>query len=362
MPQHIVIAAGGTAGHVVPALAVADVLRDRGARVTFIGTADRAEAELVPRAGYPLHCLNVRGLDRRNPLKAAAAAGLAATAALRARRLLKRLRADVVMGAGGYVSGPVGLAAVTLRLPLLLSEADSCLGVANRLLAPFARRVCLAFAIQGREGEKFLVTGRPVPAQTGRISSDAARKQYGVRDSEWVVLVFGGSLGARTINEAACEAFAARPLVVERPVHILHVCGKRDHDAIEGRLQALGGDRYDLIDYVTPGFATLLAAADLVVARAGGSVFELAAAGKPALLIPYPYATGGHQERNASWMGDAGAAVVIGDADLTPVRLREEVERLLSDPTVLNGMATASKSLAMPEAAQRVADEVLSAT
>src|SRR4051812_40048446 len=153
MPR-IVIAAGGTAGHVVPALAVADALRARGAEVEFIG-GERAEAELVPAAGYPFHQLSVRGIDRDNPIRAVGAVFLAARATARARRLLKEIGADAVLGGGGYVAGPVGLAARTLGLPLVLTEADSHLGVSNRMLAPFAARVCLAFPIAGRRGEKW---------------------------------------------------------------------------------------------------------------------------------------------------------------------------------------------------------------
>ena len=148
----IVIAAGGTAGHVVPALAVADELRASGARVVFAGTRGRAEAELVPSAGYEISYLSVAGLDRRNPLRAGAAAVKAAAALPASLSLLRRLRADAVLGGGGYVSGPVGLAAVLRRTPLVLAEADSRLGLANRALAPFARRVCLAFALPGRSG------------------------------------------------------------------------------------------------------------------------------------------------------------------------------------------------------------------
>ena len=156
------IAAGGTAGHVVPALAVADALRSRGARVEFIG-GERAEAELVPAAGYPFHPLRVSGLDRQNPLKAARAVLLAARAGGRARRLLRRIGADAVLGGGGYVAGPVGLAARTLGLPLVLTEADSHLGVSNRLLAPLASRICLAFPLPGRTGHRVWCHRRRVP-------------------------------------------------------------------------------------------------------------------------------------------------------------------------------------------------------
>src|SRR5436190_14339245 len=198
MPR-VVIAAGGTAGHVGPGLAVAGALRDRGAEVSFVG-GERAEAELVPAAGYPFERLAVAGLDRRNPLKAARAAGLAVAAFPRARRLLARQNADVVIGGGGYVSGPVGLAAVTRRIPLLLSEADSHLGIANRVLAPFAGRVCLAFPIDGLDSDRYLLTGRPVPPGTATADPIEARERFRIGAGERCLLVFGGSLGARSLN------------------------------------------------------------------------------------------------------------------------------------------------------------------
>src|SRR5690242_15724613 len=158
MAPTIVIAAGGTAGHVVPALAVADALRAEGARVVFVG-GERAERTLVPEAGYELRPIAVEGLSRTNPLKAARAAVKAVGAVGAARRILRDVRPDAVMGGGGYVAGPVGLAAVARRIPLVLTEADSHMGLSNRLLARFARRVCLAFPIGGRTGERYLVTG-----------------------------------------------------------------------------------------------------------------------------------------------------------------------------------------------------------
>ena len=287
----MVIAAGGTAGHVVPALAVADALRARGVQVTFIG-GERAEAQLVPAAGYPLRTVAVAGLDRRNPLRAARALALAVRAFLRARALLRELAPDAVMGGGGYVSGPVGLAALTRRLPLVLTEADSHLGLANRALAPFARRVCLAFPVAGREGRRYRVTGRPIPPpQEDRAG---ARKRLGIAPGETCVLVFGGSLGARSINLAAVEAFAGAAF------HVLHVCGRRDYPELAARLLPAG---YDLREYLDlADFADALAAADLVVARAGGSLFEVAAHGRPAILVPYPLAAADHQTANARWM------------------------------------------------------------
>src|SRR5215213_3977679 len=217
--MRVVIAAGGTAGHVVPALAVAEALRADGHDVVFVG-GERAEAELVPAAGFELRPIRVRGLSRTNPVAAAGSAVLAARATAAAARFLREERADAVLGGGGYVAGPVGLAAVARRIPLVLAEADSHLGIANRMLAPFAERVCLAFPLEGREPPKFVVTGRPVPPPATDL--EAARARFGLGEDERCVLVFGGSLGARSINEAAIQAFR------DAPYRVLHVTGRRD--------------------------------------------------------------------------------------------------------------------------------------
>jgi UDP-N-acetylglucosamine--N-acetylmuramyl-(pentapeptide) pyrophosphoryl-undecaprenol N-acetylglucosamine transferase len=332
---------------VVPAIAVADALRAEGADVHFAG-GERAEVELVPAAGYPLDTLRVEGISRTNPLKAARAVARSAFALAAAGRLLRRHRADVVLGGGGYVAGPVGLAAVLRGTPLVLAEADSHLGLTNRLLAGRARRVCLAFPIEGREGPRYLLTGRPVPpTMTDR---SGARAGFGLEPGETTVLVFGGSLGARSINEAALKAF------VDAPYRILHVAGRRDFAQLTAP-----GPHYVLRDYVTP-FGTALAAADIAIARAGGSVFELAQYGLPALLIPYPHASGNHQEANARWMERAGAATVLPDRELTPERLRAETDALVQDDERRVAMAAASAALARPGAARRIAQEVLAAT
>lgn len=332
----------------MPALAVADALRAEGAEVVFVG-GERAERELVPAAGYELHTIAVEGLSRTNPLKAARAGAKAARALVHARSLVRQLQPSAVMGGGGYVAGPVGLAAATLRVPLVLTEADSHLGLANRLLAPLARRVCLAFPLAGREPPRYLVTGRPVPPPaTDRAE---ARATFGLGDDERCVLVFGGSLGARSINYAAIEGLA-EPAPGRR---VIHAAGARDFGDLEAP-----GEHYDLRPYID-GFGEALLASDLVVARAGGSIFEVAAHGRPAILVPYPHAAGDHQQANARWMADAGAAVVVPDGELTAERLTAEVDELLGDPTRLEAMSRAAAALARPDAARAVARELLAA-
>jgi UDP-N-acetylglucosamine--N-acetylmuramyl-(pentapeptide) pyrophosphoryl-undecaprenol N-acetylglucosamine transferase len=336
---------------VVPALAVADTLRADGAHVVFVG-GERAERSMVPEAGYELRPIRVEGLSRTNPLRAARAAVRAVGAVAAAARILRDVRPDAVLGGGGYVAGPVGVAAVMRRVPMVLAEADSHLGLTNRALARWARRVCLAFPIDGRSGSRYLVTGRAVPPPA--VDRFAARRRFGLGDEEVCVLVFGGSLGARTINEAAIASLPGAPF------RVVHACGARDYPALRERLGPGPPSNYDLREYITP-FGEALLASDLCVARAGSSIFEIAAHGRPAILVPYPHATGDHQTANARWMQRAGAAVVVADAELTPARLRSEIDALLADRARLEAMGRASAGLGRPDAARRIADEVLAA-
>jgi UDP-N-acetylglucosamine--N-acetylmuramyl-(pentapeptide) pyrophosphoryl-undecaprenol N-acetylglucosamine transferase len=348
----------------VPALAVADALRDKGAEVSFLGTRERPEAELVPASGYGIDFLRVHGLDRSTLLRAASAAARAAAAVPAARRVLRRRQADVVMGGGGYVAGPAGLAALSARVPLVLTEADRHLGLANRLLARRANRVCLAFPIDGRRGGRYLVTGRPVPAAILGADRSRARDRFQIAPDDRCLLVFGGSQGARSLNLCALNAFVGDGAAAPRPradYHVIQIAGHRDYPLARQRLDAAGGvERYTLLEY-EPTLADPLAACDLVLARAGGSVFELAAAGRPAILVPYPHATARHQDANAAWMSDAGAAVVMDDSELDPGTLVRTVGDLFADARRLEGMSAASRALARPDAAERIAEVVLDA-
>lgn len=339
-------------------MAVADELRASGAKISFLGTRERIEADLVPAAGYEIDFVQVRGIDRRNPLRAARAAVEAVGATGVALRAIRRRGADVVMGGGGFVAGPAGLAAALHRTPLVLTEADSHLGLANRLLAQGARRVCLAFPIAGREGERYVVTGRPVPAAVLAADRAAARERFGIPPDGRCLLVMGGSQGARSINECAIAALAERD---GRDFHVVHIGGRRDFPRLEERLAAAPGRaRYTLLAY-EPDLGDGLAACDLVLGRSGGSIFELTATGRPAILVPYPHAAAGHQSTNATWMAQAGAAAVIPDEQLSADRLAAEVGGLLGDDERLAAMAAASAALAKPDAARHIADLVLEA-
>jgi UDP-N-acetylglucosamine--N-acetylmuramyl-(pentapeptide) pyrophosphoryl-undecaprenol N-acetylglucosamine transferase len=290
----------------------------------------------------------------------AAVAGLEALGAVgAARSALRRRGADVVMGGGGFVSGPAGLAAALTGTPLVLTEADSHLGLANRLLAARAQRVCLAFPIAGREGSRYPVTGRPVPAAVLEADRAGARRRLGVAAEDRCLLVMGGSQGARSVNLGAIEALAERD---GRDFHVVHLAGRRDFAQLESRLAAAPhGDRYTLLAY-EPDLGECLAACDLVLGRSGGSIFEVMAAGRPAILVPYPHATAGHQQANAEWMEAGGAAIVLDEAEMDAGRIATETAGLLGDPERLAEMAAASKRLSKPDAARRIADLVLEAS
>jgi UDP-N-acetylglucosamine--N-acetylmuramyl-(pentapeptide) pyrophosphoryl-undecaprenol N-acetylglucosamine transferase len=342
------IAAGGTVGHVAPALAVAEALRDRGVTVTFAGSPDRVEARLVPERGYAFDAFPVAGFPRRPGIALLRALALAAAAPAACGKILGRRRPDVVLGAGGYVAGPMVLAAWLRRVPAAVTEADAHLGLANRLAAPFARRVLLAYPVQGRDGAKYRVVGRPIPTTSQPTPRDDARRRFELPVEGSVVLVAGGSLGARTLNETALAAWA------ESGPAILHICGERDYEQLRGRVTRPG---YRLLPFVDD-YGAALGAADLVVSRAGGSVWEVAAAGKPAILVPYPDATADHQTKNAEYFARAGGAVIVPDGEARE-RVPALVAELLADPEGLGRRAEAMRAAAKPQAAEEIANELI---
>ena len=315
--------------------------------MTFAGSPDRIEARLVPEAGYAFDTFRISGLPRRPGAALARSLVRAARAPAACARILARRRPDVVFGGGGYVAGPMVVAAALGRLPAAISEADAHLGLANRLAAPFARRVFLSFPIEGKEPPKYRVTGRPIPARSRPLPREAARQRFGLPPEGPLLLVFGGSLGARSINELAAESFGDDgPLV-------LHLCGERDYEALRPRVTRA---TYRLVAF-TNEIGAALGAADLALARAGGSVWELAAAGLPAILVPGTFATGGHQEKNARYFERAGGVEVVPESELE--RAPALVRSLLADPDRLAAMAAAMRRLAKPAAADEIAEELI---
>ena len=356
-----VIAGGGTAGHVLPGISIAQQIVAGGApreAVHFVGSARGVETRLVTEAGFGLTALPGRGLQRRLALSNVTAAIGLLRAFAEALVVLRRRRPAVVLGLGGYASAACGAAAALLRVPLVITEQNAVPGLANRLLSRFATGAATAF--EATDLPRATWTGNPV--RTEVLAADrtsgraAARAALGVGSERRLVAVFGGSLGSRSINEAV--AGASEIWQDRGDLHIRHIAGRRDHDELAGRAapdrgSALG---YDLIAY-EDDMATVYAAADIVVSRSGATtVAELAAAGVPAVLVPLPGAPGDHQTANARRLVEAGGAVIVSDAELDGTRLASEVDALLDDPDRLSAMAGAATALARPDAARAVVD------
>jgi UDP-N-acetylglucosamine--N-acetylmuramyl-(pentapeptide) pyrophosphoryl-undecaprenol N-acetylglucosamine transferase len=315
--------------------------------VTFAGSPDRVEARLVPDAGYELDTFPISGFPRRPSPALVSALWRAALAPSACRGILRRRRPDVVFGGGGYVAGPMLVAAASLRIPAALSEADAHLGLANRLASPFAKRVYLAYPLPGLDGRKHRVVGRPIPERARAVPRAEARELFELPQDGPVLLVAGALAGAHALNELTVEAFA------EAGPAILHITGGRDYDDVRARVTR---PDYRVIPE-TDRIGAAYSAADLVLARAGSSVFELAAAGRPAILVPYPFATGDHQARNAEHFAGAGGAIMVREPDLGEVP--DLVRSLLGDTARLAQMSEAMVRAARPDAADRIAEGLI---
>ena len=314
--------------------------------MSFAGSPDRVEARLVPEAGYEFDSFRISGLPRRPGAELARALLLAGRAPWACGKIIATRRPDVVLGGGGYVAGPMVLAAARRHLPAALMEADAHLGLANRIAAPLARRVFLSYPISGREGPKYVVTGRPIPESARPVDRAEARRRFELPPEGPVVLVLGGSQGSRTLNELALDAWA------EQGPAVLHLSGDRHWAELSARVSR---PDYKLLPF-TKEVGAALGAADLVVARAGGSIWEIAAAGMPAVVVPFPHATADHQSANARYFGAGVEVVTDGDAPRVVPGL---VAELLADPERMARMAGEMSARARPDAAEEVAEGVL---
>jgi UDP-N-acetylglucosamine--N-acetylmuramyl-(pentapeptide) pyrophosphoryl-undecaprenol N-acetylglucosamine transferase len=350
--RRIVIAAGGTGGHLFPALAVAAELRARhpAAEITFVGSRRGPEQRIVPARGYPLWALPLEGWKGRGAIGRARAVAAAAWAFGRCAAWMASRRPDLVIGAGGYASGPPVLAAQKLRVRTLLLEQNHFPGATNRWLAPRADAVCVpSLAAAERIRGRRLVTGNPVRAEFARIGPPPSGRELSL-------LVFGGSRGARSINRALAAALP-RLARLDPPLRIVHQTGAEDERVVaEGYERSYPRGSYEVLAFIDD-MPERFAAADLVVCRAGAStVAELAAAGRPSVLVPYPFAADDHQRHNARVLGNAHAAIVVEDRELEGGRLADVIAELAADPEARQRMALAARSLARPDAALRIAD------
>jgi UDP-N-acetylglucosamine--N-acetylmuramyl-(pentapeptide) pyrophosphoryl-undecaprenol N-acetylglucosamine transferase len=349
----ILLAGGGTGGHVFPMVAVADALRALSPElpISFVGTERGMETRVVPARGYALELVNVL------PLRGGGAAGAvrgtlrAALAVRESYALLRRLAPRAVLSIGGYAAGPISLAARTLGLPLAVMEPNGVIGLANRLLAPFVARAYTAFGEVEHHFRQSAVLRAGVPIRGGFQPRPYARQGRALR-----VLVLGGSQGARALNEAVPQALGR----ARTPVRVVHQSGGAHADEVAERYARLGGSELAQVAAFIDDMPAALAASDLVVSRAGASaVSEICAVGRPSLLVPYPYAAGDHQRKNAEALAKAGAAVCVASDDATPERIASEIDRLAADETTLPAMAEAARRRGRPDAADAIARDLL---
>lgn len=356
----IIIAGGGTAGHVFPAIALGQELASRGHELLFVGTERGLEVDLVPEAGFCLQALRVEPFPRR-PSPRMFTAPLSLMRSVRESRGLIA-DADVVVGMGGYASAPPVIAASRSRVPVVLHEQNAIPGAANRLLSRRARHVAVTFEESASRFKVATVhTGNPVRRQVASVSSDReavrgkAFEALALDASRRTLVILGGSQGALHVNETAVEM--CRTLQGRADLQVLILTGRSHIDSVRSRLPT-GELRISAVGFLNE-MELAYAIADLVVARAGAtSIAELTTCGLPAVLIPYPHATAHHQEANARALEKAGGAEVILDADLTPPLLAVHVQRLLGESDALSTMAGASRAFGRPEAASALADLV----
>lgn len=354
----VVVAGGGTAGHVNPALALAAEL---AGEVVFFGTASGAEARLVPAAGFPLRYVAIRGFDRSRPQTLPLVAGRAAAAVWNTRRDLERERADVVVGMGGYVSLPLCMAAATLRVPVVLHEQNIVLGLANRVCKPLARSVAVSFAeTLAQAGRRGVYVGNPVRAEVRRFDRATARRRglsrFELEEGRKTLLVFGGSQGAESLNRAAIGLL--REWRGRDDIQVLHIAGPAHRDRYAAEVaDSKSNLLYRVVDFVDP-MTDAFGVADLTVCRGGATtVAELGVIGLPAIVVPYPYHRDRQQELHARALERLGGALVVPDRELTPERLAAAVT-ILDDAEMLGTMREAMRRFGRPDAAEALAEVV----
>ncbi len=355
--KNILIMAGGTGGHVYPALAVADNLKEKGFQLFWLGTSKGMEARVVPNHGYPLLKINVAGVRGNGFIRLLLTPFMLMIALFQALMIMIKIRPVVVLGMGGFASGPGGIAAWMMRIPLLIHEQNAIAGLTNRLLAPFAVSVMAAFPGAFKESAKLTITGNPV--RNDIVNLPEPEQRYANRDSNLLrILVLGGSLGAKRLNEIIPETLFA--LGSDYQFEVKHQCGERHLSDTEKAYK-----EYSINVEVMPfinNMAEVYAWADIVVCRAGAlTVAELAASGSASILIPFPYAVDDHQTENAKYLSVESAAILIQEAQLNIGKLKDLLLKLCHAPEQLMQMAVKARSLSKPQATNDVAKICLEA-
>lgn len=351
--MNVLIMAGGTGGHVFPALAVAARLKELGHAVTWMGAPDSFESRKVPEAGFPIEFVRVSGLRGKGVMKLVAAPLLLARALRDAFSVLRKVQPQVVLGMGGFAAGPGGLAAWLSRTPLVIHEQNAAAGLTNRLLARIATTVLQAFPNTFKG--KAQTVGNPVRAGFAELPAPAARLAH---EGSARVLVIGGSQGAKALNQIVPQALALMP-AAERPA-MRHQAGRTL--AVAQAAYAEASDVQASVEAFITDMPAGFAAADFVICRSGAStIAELSAAGCASLLVPFPFAVDDHQTANARYLADAGAALLIQERDLTPQRLAAELQTLLGDRAALIRMSDAARSKAWTRSTEDIVSALLMA-
>ena len=355
----ILISGGGTGGHIFPALSIADVCRRRfDADILFVGAEGRMEMERIPAAGYEIKALPVAGFNRKNLLKNVSVLLKLRKSISLAKKIIRDFKPDIAVGVGGYASGPTLKAAQKAGIPTLLQEQNSYAGVTNKLLAPKAGAICVAYDGMERffPADRIVATGNPVRKSLldVSVSPEEARKDFGLDPEKETLLVVGGSLGARTINESMEKA--VKPLL-EKGIQIIWQTGK----SYQGQYRVQNGEYRERGLVVTPfisDMAKAYTAATLVVSRAGaGTISELELMGKACVLVPSPNVAEDHQTKNALALANRGAAVLVSDAECRE-KLLPVIESLMADPARLDSMRQEILKMAMPDSDEKIADEI----
>lgn len=365
--MHILFAGGGTAGHINPALAVAGYIIEKhpDAKISYIGTKNKLESRLVPAAGYDFYTVDVAGFQRKisikNIFRNISAVYKVVSSSFVARKLLKELKPDIVVGTGGYVSGPVLREAVKLGIKTAIHEQNAFPGITNKMLCNNVDKVMLAMPeAEARLGlkSKPIITGNPVREELLKVSKKDARKTLGIDNSKPVVLSFGGSLGARPINEAIAGLIKTN----NKKYQIFHATGKAGFDSFNKILKDSNtnvDETIHIYEYIN-NMDVMLAAADLVICRAGAiTLSELQVCGKPSILIPSPYVAENHQYFNALTLKENGAAELIEEKNLTAESLINKVDEILSNESKLILMSDNAKKTAINNANQRIYDVIM---
>jgi UDP-N-acetylglucosamine--N-acetylmuramyl-(pentapeptide) pyrophosphoryl-undecaprenol N-acetylglucosamine transferase len=364
--MRVILTGGGTGGHIYPALAIARGLQKEDPRteILFVGTETGLETDVVPKAGFKLATVSAQGLERRLSLQALAAGGRLLAGCVQARRIIRQFRPDVVVGTGGYVCAPVVLMAALAGIPTAIHEQNAFPGLANRFLARFVDRVFLTFGDARQHfcrKARTTVTGLPVRPEILNSTREAGRAFFGLDRDRFTLLVMGGSRGARSINRSIVSVY--KEIARHPGIQVLHITGAADYEATLAALRDTGLELANCGNIILKPYVYemehALAAADLVVCRAGAATLaELTVLGKPAILVPFPYASENHQEYNARSLVNRQAAVMILDRDLTGDRLWAEVLSLLAEQERLALMREQSLASGKPEALARITGSI----